>query len=327
MHMTASTRDRHVSYSAGIIPLVIGAVRTPSVQGNGQPVCRYTPPKVNLMTGQYDSRVAETAAVVKHALDDAGIKIVDLIRHVDANESYTPMAKIMAEFADYENTLLKSVEENEGKLAVNAATASAMVLDNIHRAAQRVKSNAAAEAKLKRVVQGLVKHCKKLTEDAMGRTLLQSQHHLLNEDFSGLSQFDTFWDSYVLTQKHDEFKQAKAAMETHSTQACPNVVSAFHAYYALFLHATKLDDPNKATNVVKEWRDIAFPVKADANASGTATLNHTEHENLANEVLNKLIWDILLERFEIFASIVEYVFTRLVGPGSDGMELTVDRFV
>jgi hypothetical protein len=331
MHITNNTRPRHVSDSAGIVPLVIGGIGSPSLQGRGlyfdQPICRYTPPRVNLMTGQYDSRVAETAAVVKYALDAAGIKIVDLIRHVEATESYTPLAKIMAEFAACENELLKSVTTHKEKLTTTAAVASTMVLDNIYRAHLRASHNATAAAKLRRVVQGLVKRGKEMTEDAMERTLLSAQSHLQNEEFSGQSQFDNFYAHHVTAKNHDDFQKAKKEMETRSTDAFLHVVSGFHAYYELFLAGTKLNDTNKDTDLVDEWRKIALPLKPDADSSGTACVDNSEHEKKANGLLDNLIWDILLERFEIFASIVEYVFTRIAGPGSDGMRSSVDRFV
>jgi hypothetical protein len=149
-----------VSDSAGIIPLVIGGVCSPSLQGRGpyfdQPICRYTQPRVNLMTGQYDSRVAETAAVVRSALMEAGIELVDLLRSVESVPSYTPMAKILGEFAECEDVLLKFLEDTGKResLTLNSAVASALVLENIRKAARRVKGRQAAADKLKREVQG-----------------------------------------------------------------------------------------------------------------------------------------------------------------------------
>jgi hypothetical protein len=333
MHMSNS-RSRHASDSAGIIPLVIGGVCSPSLQGRGlyldQPICRYTPPRVNLMTGQYDSRVAETAAVVRFALREAGIELVDLIRSVESTPSYTPMAKIMGEFAECESALLKFVEEKKETLTTNGAVVSALVLENIRKAARRVKGRAAASGKLKHVVQGLVKQGREMTEDALQRTLLVSHSHLQNEPFSGLDAFDTFYDKHivpdVLGAAREEFVAEKKAMESNGLDAFLNVIGAFHAYYALFLTGTKLNSHGQE-KTVEAWRKAAFPAKPDADTSSTACVDNSAHEKKANAILDNLIWDILLERFELFASIVEHVFTRIAGPGSEAMRSSVDRFV
>jgi len=317
-------KDRRVSDAAGIIPFIIGSINQAPLKGRGlyidQPLVRYTPPRVNLKTGAYASRVAETAAVVKTALNKADIKLVDSIRSVTGKESYTPLAKILGAFKTYEKALVDFLNTHKEKLANNNGVISTMIVDDLRKA----KKGEDDDTAFKRKLQGLVKQGKEMTEDALGDTLLESNWHLLNESFSGLDEFDHFYSRYIATKDYrDDFKTLKTTMNTNSLNAFIHVVHMYHAYYDAFLDGNELNAVAEKT-VDKTWRDAAFPVKPEASDK---CVPDTSHEQKANSIVDGLVWDILLERFEIFASIIDHVFNEVAGPGSDQVRHSADEFI
>jgi len=111
----------------------------------------------------------------------------------------------------------------------------------------------------------------------------------------------------------------KLQHETHAINTFSDVVRAYHTYFGLFSKSNKLETKNPVG--VATWRSQAF---ADTERTGLLYDHYTEDEN---KVVHNYIWYILVQRFEVFSSIVYAAFNAIVGGGSGHTSEPSDQYV
>jgi hypothetical protein len=112
----------------------------------------------------------------------------------------------------------------------------------------------------------------------------------------------------------------KKQREQKAIYAFVDVVRAYHTYFDRFLKSNNLN-ANPTPSVADTWKLEVFK---DVQRSGV----HYEHYQKEEEkVVNNFIWYVLVERFELFSSIVYSAFNTIVGGGSGDTSKSNDEFV
>jgi hypothetical protein len=389
-------RERTRSDAHGILPLTLCAHAGIPVELKAHGlfiadnVIAFVPPKADLVSGEFKSQVAQIAANVREAMRVMKLKPIDLIESAQSRDAhYTPLHKIFKEFDTYETNLVNFLLGHKDKLADNAAFAVVEIVRNLNKAHKQ--SEDTEKATLRKMVNSMLKKSRDDQLTYLKERYLVTGDNEMNEEFTGLSTFDSWYKQYVTgeeavvvvpaaagsgggaggnadmegventgrrgsvetpatvrndraddleSQLRSEAMQgvvgattpdietnwkhlhdAKKAREIQAIDAFADAVESFQVYFNRFLSSNGLDT-TAAQTVSKTWRDAVFGVE-----ERKLTLLSEFYTQSENKVVGNYVWYILLERFEVFASVVHSAFDAIVGHGDRRTKKASDEFV
>jgi hypothetical protein len=154
--------------------------------------------------------------------------------------------------------------------------------------------------------------------DASKKSDTQNPAASAEQEQAADSKLETRLGAVMKIEQNRKLQTLYAKQELRSIHAFTEYVDAIHVHYDTFMESQKLNTIN--TSVKDKWRDIAHPVVEKST-------NNDDHVNAGNAVVGSFLWAILIERCEIFSSIVRTVFTGVIGRGYDGLGDIIRKIV
>ena len=353
--LTPNPRERTIVDSAGIIPFPIGASQSPTPDNCAlfleTPIFRHNPCKVNMKTGKWANHVGKSLAKVAKAMRESKIFMCDAImpieypseEEVTSAIKVTPLSQILDKVAGYEKLIVDKINGDKDHIKTHNSIIRAeivSILRNFHK-----PDNEELKNRLRELI-------KMATDNRrMGMTSLPLKHYggLQNECFNGLDKFDRFYTRYFASgnTNDEELKAVYSEQEGLNVDSFVAVSRALHCYYNVCLYANHLKPGGHEAATVaagaaaaEDAAEAAKEAGADAASTRSMTssqmrtdsswmkiirplvpkvrgIDSTQHQNDSKEILSKIIWLILIERFETLSSVVHTFFTTYAGVGSD----------
>ena len=298
--------DYKIDDAVAYMPLIVGLHRVGSYDlGLFEPLCRYRPPKADIMRQSWGLRNSKTYGVVRAAVRKCNSGALFALSADAKDKKFPARGNSIAEVTTKDNHFHSVIQRAKYIESMIMAELSAS-LNKIKANASTVRTSAMKELRYKiemfdddyayNVAFDFLKKNSDANEVQMknifGFTGVNSPA------WAGLNLFMNFWNSNVkAAPAEDSYKTKVEAQEEFSINSFLEIITAYHnAYNSLILN---------------------LPVKLQENIQtayfkGDHAFNDNRKDSKIKEladVVDKYLWNVIYERLEILDSIVHTYFS------------------
>ena len=299
------------SDAVALMPLLVGF--KPAGRNNDlgitDPLCTYRPPSADVLRQSWKLHNTETLDAVAAAMDTCGTNCLFALNCSSTGRKYTKSgANTKSEISNHYIAVLGRIDKIEKHITDVLKKSKDRVAGNT--TLLRADTIGAFKSKLgmsdiegaKHTMKDFIKQNSNVTETQMRKIF-----DIPNPDsrpWAGLSVFDSLWTTVVTSATLAPYEAITIEQEKKEIRAFTKIIELQKSMYTAF--TAKITNPSEFQTLVQN--------KYLKSLYGESIPNNTKVEGdriRANTFLNKYLWNVILERFEILDSTVSTFFSLI----------------